>query len=135
MTMTDYDEMTDEQVKARLAEIRVENAFVGPLPKGLIRDFQTGEVSIGGGHIKDARDFVLAAAALMRHRGRTVEITEEDGSIYAYAPAPRWYDTPVTLHAVKTGQRWKFLGAGTLMRKGDAKTYRAARILVNVYGR
>lgn len=134
MTMTDYDSMTDAEARERLAQIKAENTFIGPLPQYLMRDYMTGDVVMQGG-IKTARDFVLAAANLMRHRGRAVEVTEEADSVYAYAPAPHWYDTPVTLHAYRSGSRWKFLGATTLGRNGEAKTYGKARILVSVYGR
>ena len=108
--------------------------FIGPLPQYVVRDpYEFSGVRMG--HTKNAREFVLAAAAVMRHRGREVQVEETDESIYAYAPAPRWYDTPVTVHAVKFGQRWKFVGATTLGRNGEAKTYRKASTIINVYGR
>lgn len=131
-------EMTNVEVDAALADIR-NKAFIGPLPEHLRRDPYTAEPIIPF-YVKNPRDFALAAAAYMRFHGREVEVREEVNeygtlAIYVFSPAPRWYDAAVTVHAVKPGQRWRFLGASAIGKRADAKSISRARGLVSTYGR
>lgn len=119
-------------------------AFVGPLPLRLMRD-ESGEPRLKYSY-RTAEEFVLAAADYMRTMGRRVEVeySVEYGIelLSAYASAEHWTDHMVQVMATRSvnrrGARWSLRGATEWSRLYAPKHthgYRAAKILVEVYGR
>jgi hypothetical protein len=92
----------------------------------------------------NAKSFTEALAATLVERGWDVEITTENPSTDSecfrfWATSNRWFSGPISGAAYKStvSGRWNFLGVNVYRFGSEtkrSKTYRDARILVDVYG-